>query len=199
MTDPFIHKNVIDFDMLFDVGAGSNSCKRPFTNQTLDWNHDFGSQYLQIIVNDRVVNCIIDSMIDQNWGKITLSSEMMKRSFGTHLFPITARSVANAFPQIADIYGLDQELDIEIDVWRASFTFGPDSGNNCRLRLGIKFGIKKHGDLNYIIYDEVEYTTEFDLEIRAEVVYATFKETTLQPTPVTRTTPMFTTLDIGKS
>lgn len=121
----------------------------------------------------------MDSMIDQNWGKITLSSEMMKRSFGTHLFPITSRSVANAFPQIADIYGLDQELDIEIDVWRASFTFGPDSGNNCRLRLGIKFGIKKHGDLNYIIYDEVEYTTEFDLEIRAEVIYAKFKETTL--------------------
>jgi hypothetical protein len=165
--------------MLFDVGAGANSCKRPFSNQTLDWNQDFGSQYLQIIVNDRVVNCLMDSMIDQNWGKITLSSEMMKRSFGTHLFPITSRSVANAFPQIADIYGLDQELDIEIDLWRASFTFGPDSGNNCRLRLGIKFGIKKHGDLNYIIYDEVEYTTEFDLEIRAEVIYAKFKETTL--------------------
>lgn len=64
LTDPLIHQNVIDFDMLFDVGAGSNSCKRPFINQTLDWNENFGSQYLQIIVNDRVVNCMIDSMIE---------------------------------------------------------------------------------------------------------------------------------------
>jgi hypothetical protein len=46
LTDPFIHKNVIDFDMLFDIGAGSNSCRRPFSNQTLDWNQDFGSQYM---------------------------------------------------------------------------------------------------------------------------------------------------------
>jgi hypothetical protein len=45
-------------------------------------------------------------MIDQKWGKITLSSEMMKRSFGTHLFPITAEAVAIAFPQIAEVYGL---------------------------------------------------------------------------------------------
>ena len=115
---------------------------------------------------------MIDAMIDQNWGKITLSSDMMKRSFGTHLFPITARTVANAFPQISDVYGLDQELDIEFDIWRANFMFVPESGKTNLLKLGIKYGIKKHGDLNYIVYDEVEYTTEFNLWIKQEVIYA---------------------------
>jgi hypothetical protein len=32
LTDPVIHDNLFDFDMLFDIGAGSNSCKRPFQN-----------------------------------------------------------------------------------------------------------------------------------------------------------------------
>jgi len=49
------------------------------------------------------------------------------------------------------------------------------------------------------VYDEIEYTTEFDLDVRSEVIYATFKETTLLPTPLTRTTPVFTTLNIEKS
>lgn len=49
------------------------------------------------------------------------------------------------------------------------------------------------------MYDEIEYTTEFDLDVRSEVIYATFKETTLLPTPLTRTTPVFTTLNIEKS
>ena len=77
--------------------------------------------------------------------------------------------------------------------------FGPENGNHCRLRLGVKIGVKKHGDLNYIVYDEMEYFTEFDLEVRAEVIYATFKETTLLPTPATRTAPVFTTLDVSKT
>lgn len=45
----------------------------------------------------------------------------------------------------------------------------------------------------------MEYTTEFDLEIKAEVIYAVFKDSTLLPTPVTRTSPVFTTLDIQKA
>ena len=45
----------------------------------------------------------------------------------------------------------------------------------------------------------MEYTTEFDLDVRAEVIYATFKETTLLQTPITRTAPVFTTLDIQKA
>lgn len=51
-----------------------------------------------MIVNDRVINCMIDAMLDQSWGKVTLNSDMMKKSFGTHLFPITARTVADAYP-----------------------------------------------------------------------------------------------------
>lgn len=45
----------------------------------------------------------------------------------------------------------------------------------------------------------MEYTTEFDLDIRTEVIYATFKDTTMVPTPMTRTGPVFTTLDISKT
>lgn len=137
-------------------------------------------------------------MIGQGWGKISLSSEMMKRSFGTHLFPITAQTVANAYPQIAEIYGVNQELDIELNIWYATMQFAPDTGNNSRLKFDIKLGIKRHGELNYIIYDEVELITEVDMKIKAEVIYATFKETTLAPTPNTRDVPVFTTLDLSK-
>jgi hypothetical protein len=45
---------------------------------------------------------MFDALLDQNWGKIKLNSQLMKRSFGTHLFPITSRFVADAYPQIAD-------------------------------------------------------------------------------------------------
>jgi len=38
LTDPVIHDNLFDFDMLFDIGAGSNSCKRPFQNQSATFN-----------------------------------------------------------------------------------------------------------------------------------------------------------------
>jgi hypothetical protein len=90
-------------------------------------------------------------------------------------------------------------LDIELELWRSTFSFGPDSGNDCRLRIGVKMGIKRHGDLNYIVYDEMEFLTEFNLDLKAEVMYATFVEMSLTPTPFSRRYPIFTTLKLDNN
>ena len=86
-----------------------------------------------------------------------------------------------AYPWIGEKYGYDQELDIEFKAEEPRVVLGPESGNNVYLMSTIKFGIKKHGDLNYILYDEFFLETEFDIEILREAVFANFKYMTIRP------------------
>ena len=35
-------------------------------------------------------------------------------------------------------------------------------------------GIKRHGNMNYLVYDEISVYTELNVEILSEVLYANF-------------------------
>jgi hypothetical protein len=72
------------------------------------------------------------------------------------------------------MYGYDQELDIIVEVVKPRFIFGPDSGADVYFKTDVKFGIKKHGDMNFILYDQFFFETEFDFDIVEEIAYANF-------------------------
>lgn len=105
---------------------------------------------------------------------------MMHTQFGTQGVKINAEYVSAAYPWIGEKYGYDQELDIEFKAIQPRVVFGPESGNDIYLTTDIKFGIKLHDELNYILYDEFFLETEFDLEILRESVFANFKYLTLR-------------------
>jgi hypothetical protein len=45
---------------------------------------------------------------------ITLSSAVLMKRFGTNLFRMNAAYLYSAYPQIANKYGMDQELSLEL-------------------------------------------------------------------------------------
>jgi hypothetical protein len=57
-------------------------------------------------------------------------------------------------------------------------------------------GIRRHGSLNYLVYDELKVRTEFNIEINSEVLFANFASLEVRPTDPNRTKPIFTTLGI---
>lgn len=65
------------------------------------------------MISDRVINCFLEAMERQNWFHYTLSSKYMIAHFGSHTFKINARLLMGAYPVIAELYGADQELEIE--------------------------------------------------------------------------------------
>jgi isocitrate dehydrogenase kinase/phosphatase len=40
-------------------------------------------------------------------------------------------------------------------------------------------GIKRHGNMNYLVYDEISVITELNVEILSEVLYANFIQLTV--------------------
>lgn len=73
------------------------------------------------------------------------------------------------------------------------FLFGPESGDHVYFKTEVKFGIKKHGDLNYILFDEFLMETAFDFAISQETAIANFKYLTVSPhgEPKDRDTPAY--------
>jgi len=63
----------------------------------------------------------------------------------------------------------------------------------------LDYGIKKHGDINFIISDEMHFDTEFNIEISQEVLLANFASMKMtqsgQDSPY-RKKPIFATIDI---
>ena len=105
----------------------------------------------------------------------TFNTESMMKHFGTGAFHITSQYVYNEYPQIGQEYGMDQELDLEIKIRSPRIRFAPESGNNIHFQFDVLYGIKKHDDMNYLVYDEMRFTTEFDLEISEERLLLNFK------------------------
>jgi len=56
---------------------------------------------------------------------VTLNSDVMKKKFGTHLFPINSYTVRGTFPQIMQVYGMEEELDISLSMEEPNVVFGP--------------------------------------------------------------------------
>jgi hypothetical protein len=103
-----------------------------------------------------------------------------------------------AFPQIMQVYGIEEELDISLSMENPNVSFGPSPGTDIRLDCTIKMGIKRHGNLNYLVYDELKVRTEFNIEINSEVLFANFATLDVTPTDPSRTKPIFTTLGIDE-
>jgi hypothetical protein len=59
--DPEIHDSMIDFSFLFDVGAVDDHCTIPFDQHNYDFE-DHDERYVQIILSDRVPNCLLESL-----------------------------------------------------------------------------------------------------------------------------------------
>lgn len=77
----------------------------------------------------------------------------MQQDLGTHLFPINAALVSEAYPEIAQVYGPDQELQIEVQITNPRFKFGPSSGDDMNFECTLSFGIKLLGSMNFLVYD----------------------------------------------
>lgn len=89
---------------------------------------------------------------------------------------------------------MDQELDLEVKIRSPRVRFAPESGNNIHFQFDVLYGIKKHGDMNYLVYDEMQFTTEFDLEISEERFLCNFKKMDMIPwgsEKESRTKPIF--------
>lgn len=94
---------------------------------------------------------------------------------------------------------MDQELDITVQVKQPRLEFAPESGNDVRFQYNVAVGIKKFGDMNFLIHDEMVVETEFDLEISQEVLLMNFKELQVSPAGMdgmTRQKPQFDSIGI---
>merc|ERR1719264_1583744 len=60
----------------------------------------------------------------QGWFKHEVDTRFMVEHFGTHNFPINAKLMKGAYPMIAEEYGDDQELTLEIDFRMPRVHFG---------------------------------------------------------------------------
>lgn len=94
---------------------------------------------------------------------------------------------------------MDEELDISLSMDKPNIIFGPNKSSDIRFDCVIKMGIRRHGNLNYLVYDELKLQTEFNIEINSEVLFANFVTLDVTPTDPARTKPIFTTLDFSES
>ena len=182
---PKIHSNVIDFDFFFDVGPLQNHCTMHQAPHEYDFEH-FDSRYMQVIITDRVPNCVFDAMQRQGWFDFNINSQWVMDHLGTLRFPITTKFFSAAWPVLEQYYPEDQEFDLELKVVDPRIMFGPESGENVHLKYEVRYGIKESGSMNYVIYDAFKITTNFNFEISEEVLLANF--ITMDVTPASEPT-----------
>ena len=60
-SNPEIDDGILDLDFFFDIGAGLQKCNLRQEDLENDFEN-FDSNYLQLILSDRLVNCLLDSM-----------------------------------------------------------------------------------------------------------------------------------------
>lgn len=95
-------------------------------------------------------------------------------------------------------YGANEDLDIEFSIDKPNLRFGVQSGTDVRFDFVVKMGIKKYGSMNYLVYDEFNIRTDFNIEINSEVLFANFASLEVTPNDPNRRVPIFTTLDINE-
>lgn len=54
---------------------------------------------------------------------------------------------------------------MEIEIKSPHFLFGSATGSNVNFSTFVNLGIKKLGDINYLIFDELKLEANFDVEI----------------------------------
>ena len=202
-ADPKIHNHELDFSFLFEIGPEAHRCLVPHDAHNYYFQDNYKSKYLQFILSDRVPNCLMEAMERQHWFKFHIDTPFMVKHFGTHRVTINAGLFKRSYPMIAQKYGDDQELDLELEFRRPRVQFGiTASGANDRDMSGsvtLKMGIKLAGDHNYLIYDEIDIYTEQDLSIESEVLIGAIEQIKVSKARLSdqeRTAPIYDTLDI---
>ena len=69
---------------------------------------------------------------------------------------ITAGLLDGALPQIAQRYGTDQELDIELKLTEPRVKFSSVPNENTLLTGNFEFGVKLRDDMNYLFFDTLQ-------------------------------------------
>jgi len=115
-------------------------------------------------MSDRVPNCLLEAMERQDWFKYVIDTPFMVEHFGTHLVKINAGLFSRSYPMIAEKYGADQELDLEIEFRMPRVSFGTTTRDMIYTST-LKLGMKLKDNLNYILYDEIDIYAEGDMSI----------------------------------
>lgn len=199
-SNPDIHDNLLDLGLYFDIGPDQSRCLED------DFTHDYyfldqyEDKYLQFIVSDRVPNCMLAAMERQQFFKLDLSSEHLRTFFGTGSVKINAELLEEAYPAIRERYGRYQELEFEIEFKNPRVAFGT-TDSNVAFTSSILFGIKIAGSMNYLIYDELDFATEFDFSIEQETLFGAVKKMTWSKSgdDVTRSLPVFNDIGLTKA
>jgi len=168
-ADPQIHNHELDFAFFFDIGPETSHCLVPHDQHDYYFQDNYKSKYLQFVVSDRVPNCFMEAMERQGWFKHEVDTRFMVEHFGTHNFPINAKLMKGAYPMIAEEYGDDQELTLEIDFRMPRVHFGTTERDMTGF-VTLKLGVKLAGNHNYIVYDEIDIDFSGDISIEQEVL-----------------------------
>ena len=104
-----------------------------------------------------------------NWFYYTISSDYLIKHFGSHELKINAALFQNIYPSIANQYGADQELEVQLKFKKPHVKFGEDD-NDITFYTDIDVGLKLLGSMNYLIYDEVTFKMAGDFNIDEEVI-----------------------------
>lgn len=126
-------------------------------------------------MSDRVPNCFMQSLERLGWFDFTVNSKFIRRHFGTSSIRLTAEFFQEAYPAIRERFGRDQELDLEIKIKNPRFAFGT-TDSNVAYSCSITMGIKLEDGFNYLVYDELEFYTEFDMTIDQEILYGSINQ-----------------------
>ena len=104
-----------------------------------------------------------------NWFYYTISSDYLIKNFGSHELKINAALFQNIYPSIANQYGADQELEVQLKFKKPHVKFGEDD-NDITFYTDIDVGLKLLGSMNYLIYDEVTFKMAGNFNIDEEVI-----------------------------
>ena len=167
-ADPEIHDHELDLAFFFDIGPEMERCMVPHDTHNYYFQDNYKSKYLQLVLSDRVPNCLMEAMERQDWFKYDIDTKFMVDHFGTHLVPINAALFRRSYPQMAEQFGDDQELLVELEFRRPRVTFGVGD-NDMFFESTIRLGVKKVGELSYVLYDELDLYMEGDISIEQEV------------------------------
>jgi hypothetical protein len=161
---------------------------------------DDPDRYFQLVITDRLVNCVLSSIERQNLLHYKISSKYMIEHFGSHTFKINAQLLSGAYPIISELYGPTQELELEFKVKKPTVSFGI-ADNDVGFEFEFDFGIKLAGDMNFLIYDELKFRFEGDLVFDQEVLFGELSTVILEQTGQNkgqRTLPVFNSLSMAE-
>ena len=128
-ADPQIHDHSLDLSMFFDIGPEQSFCLEPDDMHNYYFQDQYNEKYLQMVMSDRVPNCMLAAMERLSWFDYLVSSEFIRKHFGTSSIKINAEFFQDAYPAIRERFGRDQELDLEVKVKKPRVYFGLTDSN----------------------------------------------------------------------